>query len=125
MARSYSDETKAQVMAALLAGQTVREAAEEYEIPRGTVGNWSAKLREAGVPVVPDAKKEEFGALILEKLRCLFVAQAAMTKVFSDREWLKQQDASELAVLYGVLDDKQHRMIQMLATQDASDDNAT
>ena len=42
---TYSPETRAAALAALLAGQSVSKVAEEYNLPKGTVSNW--KLRTA------------------------------------------------------------------------------
>ena len=69
MARRYSDETKAEVMAALLTGQSVSEVAAEYEVPLGTVKSW--KSRQSGSPVatVATEKSEEIGTLLLGYLR--------------------------------------------------------
>lgn len=59
MTTKYTDDIKAAVMAALMAGQSVSKVSEEFDIPRSTVGNWSAKLNQAGVPTVPDEKKRK------------------------------------------------------------------
>ena len=115
MARRYTDDFKAEVMAALLAGQSIREVAEDYDVPRGTVGGWSAKLRDAGVPNVSDSKKEEIGDLLLEMVREQIQAAIAMLKHFQDKSWLRDQDAAEMAVLYGVNDDKLQRILSRLS----------
>jgi hypothetical protein len=47
---TYSPETRAAALAALLAGQSVSKVAEEYNLPKGTVSNW--KLRTA-IKLVP------------------------------------------------------------------------
>ena len=39
---TYTDQTRAQVMAALLAGQSVSAVASEYKVPRGTIARWRA-----------------------------------------------------------------------------------
>ena len=41
---AHSEEVKAAVMQALLAGQSISSAAKEYNIPRGTVADWSSRL---------------------------------------------------------------------------------
>lgn len=43
--RSYSDETKAAVMAELAAGQGVGKVAKDYEIPVGTVKAWKRRIK--------------------------------------------------------------------------------
>jgi transposase-like protein len=38
----YDESTKAAVMGALLAGQSISSVAREYQIPKGTVSEWKA-----------------------------------------------------------------------------------
>ena len=57
MARGqYSDEVKAAVMAALLAGQGVNEVAAAYSVPTATVRSWKSRagIRESVAPIVSD-----------------------------------------------------------------------
>lgn len=112
--QEYSEETKAAVMAALLAGQSVSSVSNEYNIPRSTVGNWRVKLGQAGVPSVPDTKKEQIGELLVAYLHANLKALESQSQVFSDKEWLQRQSASELAVLHGVMTDKAVRLIEAL-----------
>ncbi|MFW6076543.1 MAG: transposase [Hyphomicrobiales bacterium] len=70
--RSYSDETKAAVKAALLQGQGVTAVAKEYNIPKSTVANWKADA-VAGSNV-PNEKKAEIGDLLVD-LSDLFVIE--------------------------------------------------
>ena len=112
--QEYSDELKAQVMAALLSGQSVSSVANEYDIPRSTVGNWRVKLNQAGVPSVPNTKKEEIGDLLVSYLHANLKALESQTLVFADKAWLHRQSASELAVLHGVMTDKAVRLLEAL-----------
>lgn len=121
MARSsYTDETKAAVMASLMAGQSVSKVAEEYDIPRSTVGNWSAKLNKAGVPSVPDEKKEELGDRLLLLASKMIDAQIAMLEVMTEKDYLRKQDLSEIALALGIDNDKMDRMLTRFNA--ASDD---
>ena len=87
--RSYSDETKAAVMAALLAGQSVSSLAREYQIPEGTLKSWqSREVNGARVAVVATQKKERIGELIVSYLEDLLVTLHAQQKVFQDEKWL-------------------------------------
>lgn len=108
----YPDEVKAAVMAALLTGQSISYVANEYNIPEGTVKGWSRSLRG----VRPDAteKKERIGGLVIDNLEAELSTLIAMQHVFRDKEWLKKQSASELAVLYGVIKDKAIRVLEAL-----------
>lgn len=119
--RSYTDDTKAAVMAALLAGQSIREVAKEYNIPRSTVGRWNTKLNEAGVPSVPDTKKAEIGDLLVRYLKETLQTLIQQSKFARTVKWLEKQPASELAVLHGVQTDKAIRLLEALS---ASNDRA-
>ncbi|HOW77939.1 MAG TPA: hypothetical protein PK406_00675 [Verrucomicrobiota bacterium] len=107
---AHTQEVKAAAMAALLAGQSISQVAEEYHLPRGTVSYWSG-LIDRSQPTNPSTKKE-IGALILEYLRANLVTLTAQMRVFSDVAWLKKQPASELAVLHGVCADKAIRLLE-------------
>lgn len=124
VAREYSEETKAAVMAALLAGQSVSKVADEYNIPPGTVRSW--KSRQANgetVAVVATEKREEVGELLLAYLYANLRALKAQTAVFSDPAWLAKQDAGEVAVLHGVMTDKAVRLLEALgANNNTADD---
>jgi transposase-like protein len=110
--REYSDELKAAVMAALLSGQSVYEAARNYNIPVNTVKTWSSKLdRQPG----STAKRERIGELLVEYLELNLEALKAQARVFADAEWIKEQAASEVAVLHGVVADKGIRLLEALA----------
>ena len=120
--RVYSDETKAAVMAALLAGQSASSLAREYRIPEGTVKSWqSREVNGSRVAIVATQKKEQIGELIVNYLGELLVTLHAQQKVFQDEKWLKQQSASEVAVLHGVLADKGIRLLEALADKEEDD----
>jgi transposase-like protein len=110
--REYSDELKAEVMAALLVGQSINHVAKEYKIPRGTVSTWSRNLPRNHA--VSTQKRERIGELLVDNVEAELETTLAMQNVFSDEEWLKKQSASELAVLYGVIKDKTFRVLEAL-----------
>ena len=113
MVQQYGDDTKAAVLAALLAGQSVSKVAEEYHIPRTTIIGWR---NVAGVSksAVSDAKKAEFGELIADYLREALLTLSVQAREFRDKAWLEKQPASEAAVLHGVLADKAIRILAAL-----------
>jgi transposase-like protein len=117
----YSDETKAAVMAALLAGQSINGVAREYNIPPGTVSNW--KNRQ-GVPRNGIQKRsEQIGDLLLSYLHENLKTLQVQSIAFRNEDWLSRQDASDVAVLHGVLTDKAVRLIE--AMSHVSDDTDT
>lgn len=108
----HDEATKAAVMAALLTGQSINYVAKEYKIPRGTVASWSRELSRDHT--VSYEKRERLGELIIDNVEAELLTTIAMQDVFRDKEWLKKQSASELAVLYGVIKDKTLRVLEAL-----------
>lgn len=123
----YSEQIRAQALAALLAGQSFSEVARSMGVPIGTLKSW--KQRSADVLNGPDGtdassastKKERIGALLLDYLVSTLETLKAQQVVFADATWLKQQSASEVAILHGVLADKTIRLLEGLADQDDAD----
>lgn len=111
----YSEETKAAVMAALLAGQSVSSVAEQFDVPRGTVAGWSASLD--GKQTVSNDKKERIGELLIEYLSEALQTMAKQVQVARDETWLKQQEASQFAVLHGVISDKATRILEAITPE--------
>lgn len=113
----YPDEVKAAVMAALLQGQSVNQVAKQFDIPAGTVSSW--RRRVAATPVVDHAgTREHIGELLVSYLEASLQTLRAQVVVFRTPEWLMKQNASEAAVLHGVLTDKVIRLLEALAASD-------
>jgi len=113
----YTDETKAAVLAALLAGQSINSVAKEYKIPKGTVSAW----KNRGVAKKATQKKvDDIGALLISYLQTNLKTLQKQAEFFSDEAWLRKQTASDAAVLHGVMTDKSVRLLEALG--DASND---
>lgn len=109
----YEPEVKAAVMAELLAGQAVSKVADDYNIPVGTVKGWKSRgINNSELTVVPTQKKEQIGELLLDLLQDNLVTQRTILQTMQDVNYLKSQDASDLAVLFGVISDKAFRMLE-------------
>jgi len=119
--QEYDEATKASVMAALLAGQSINHVAKEYKIPRGTVASWSRNLQRNHT--VSTEKRERIGELIIDNVEAELETLIAMQNVFTDEKWLRRQRASELAVLYGVIKDKNMRVLEALPSGDTGGDS--
>ena len=115
----YEGETKAAVMAALLAGQSISSVAKEYNIPKGTVSGW--KRQAAGVVSLATQKKQDVGDLILSLLLAELTTLQQMTEAFSDSKWIYKQNAADIAVLYGVMQDKAFRKLEALSASSSDD----
>jgi hypothetical protein len=123
--REYDDATKAAVMAALLEGQSVRYVANQYQVPHGTVAHW-AKTKETWIDpavspvsheVQPESYKKgrEIGALIVSLLETELEALKKIANAVTDPDWLLRQNAADVAVLAGVMQDKAFRKIEALS----------
>jgi len=114
MARHEHDEqTKAAVMAALLTGQSVYAAAKDFKIPVGTVKRWSADAKERLQPV-RNQKEERIGDLIIDNVEAALETTREILNVVKNPKWLRKQEASQIAVLYGVIQDKTDRLLDRL-----------
>jgi transposase-like protein len=117
---AYSPEVKAQVVAALLAGQGVTEVAATYKLPENTVKTWKRRLKdpEGGTKVseVEPAKKEQIGDLLIDYLHANLQTLRKQNEVFSDPVWLAKQNAADVAVLHGVITDKTIRLLDALGS---------
>lgn len=115
MSKEYSPEVKAAVMAALMDGQTIRKVADEHGVSKSTVASWSKEAEDivlASVQFVPDTKKERIKGLLVDLVIAKIESQIAINKHIHDKEWLMKQDASALAMLLGVSDDKLIRLLE-------------
>lgn len=124
---TYSTETKAAALAALLEGQSVSAVARAYKIPKGTVSAWkqrkAASLQPNAVAGADAAsvatQKDAIGALLLDLVAANLKGLIAAAGVMQDDAWLKKQSASELGVFLGITNDK---VVRMLEAMDASAD---
>jgi transposase-like protein len=109
---AHNKQTRAAVLAALLAGQGVAQIAARYQIPSRTVWHWRSRqlaevLREA---------RARIEALLLDYLAENLMTLRAQLKVAGNEQYLKKQTASELAALHGVLADKAFKILEALGT---------
>lgn len=116
--QTYSEETKAAVMAALLAGQSVSSAAREYKIPKGTVSDWNRLVKE-GVASEPTQKKEAIGEQLVSLVQTEIESLRQISIVTRDPRWIKRQSATDLAVFAGVKHDKLMRMLEAFGDSDS------
>lgn len=118
MSAEHPIETKAAVLAALLAGQSIGSVAREYNIPKTTVSRWKNEDKP-----MDGTQKKEIGELLLEYLRANLSALIKQVDIFTDPDWLRAQTASDAAVLHGVMTDKAVRLLEALS-KNAPDDTA-
>ena len=117
--KTYDDNTKAAVMAALLNGQSVSSVAKQYKIPKGTISGWKSKA--AGVGKATTQKKDEIGELIIQYLEANLKALKIQVEQFSNVDWLQHQNAADVAVLHGVMTDKAIRLLEAFGSDSDTD----
>ena len=114
MTREYTPEVKAAVMAQLMDGQSIRGVSRDTGIPKTTIQHWNEELRAmvGRGPTVPTAKKEQIHELLVDLLIAKLESLIALSEHAGDKKWLTLQDASAVAMLLGVSDDKVMRMLE-------------
>lgn len=118
----YSDETRAAVMAALMTGQSINSIAREYKIPKGTVSSWkNRKVATVADIATQKANNDEIADLLLSYLKANLTSLIAQVELFSDRDWLKRQPASEVSLLHGIQMDKAIRVLEAFGKDDSDD----
>lgn len=110
--RKHGDEIQAQVMASLLAGQGVNEIAEQYNLPESTVREWRSTLTPEQFAEIRAKKGERVESLLFGYLCQVLQTLKAQAEVASEREYILEQPAGELAVLHGVMADKGIRLLE-------------
>lgn len=105
--KRINDETRAAIMAALLAGQSVNKVADEYQVGLATVSRFKQQLEKL-------EQKKEIPVLVMEVLHSQLETLKGITEAVRQPEYIKKQPASEVAVLYGVIADKSFKIISAM-----------
>ncbi len=114
MRRSYSDETKAAAMAALLTGVATRWVAREMAIPRGTVRRWAAKAREMAQDAPLKKGSQGVSTRLYDLVVAALQATTAQVRVPSDPQWVARQRALPMALLHGQQFDRTLRVVEQI-----------
>jgi transposase-like protein len=114
MGKEYAPEVKAAVMAALMDGQSLRQIEREHGVAKSTVAAWGKETDGIVVSVrdTLDKKKAQITELLVDLFLAKLESQISLAKHAGDRDWLKKQDASAVAMLLGVSDDKLIRLLE-------------
>jgi len=97
---------RAQVVAAVLAGTSIAQAARQYGLSKQNVSRWVAEDGTVGTVQVLD-----IGELILDLLVSHVSAIQAQLQAAARPEWLERQSAAELAELVEVERDTTIRLL--------------
>lgn len=110
----HSPETRAAVVAALLAGQSVSSVAREYNLPKGTVSAWKNRTETPGVAESATQKGSQIGDLLVELLETNIRGLINAASVLHNAAWLADQNAAELGTFIGITHDKVIRMLEAM-----------
>lgn len=111
--KAHSDETRAAVIAALLAGQGVNDVAREFGLDSGLVSRWKKTIPEKDLQQVTATKKERLVDLVEGHLIASFKAAIALAEQANDIGWRNKQSAADIAVFYGVISDKAFKLVEI------------
>jgi hypothetical protein len=110
-------ELRAQVVAAVLAGTTIAQAARNYGLSKSLVSEW-AQADVRTVRTEQRARDIDLGELILGLLESHVSTIQAQLQAAARPEWLEKQSAAELAQLVAVERDTTIRLLAGLQQVD-------
>lgn len=111
----YDATVRWAVIAALLAGQAPNAVAVDFGMSPDTVKRWKDNLRDE-VQKLPEEHRTEISINLFITIVKSQKAIQAQLDVFSDGEWLRKQTADGVALLHGIIHDKQLRLLEALSS---------
>lgn len=107
-AKGHANHIVAQALAMLMLGASIQEVSDKLAVPKQSVSRWR-ELLPANVGQT-GTKKEVIEDLYGQYLEKSLRAILAQLDVISDPDWIRTQNASDLATLHGVVFDKSVRV---------------
>lgn len=109
---AYSEEIKAQVHAALLAGGSPSEIARKFSMPRQTVLRFKAELSEDALKEASIETRHRIDDLLLDCMAENLSALSRIAQTTHDADYLKKQGAEACATLYGQIASTTVRLLE-------------
>lgn len=113
--KAHEDSVKAQVVAALLLGMGVMEAAREFNLPQTTVSTYKGQIPEEKFVELRSKKGEILDEMVFDYMRSNLRALRAQAEEASEPSYIQKQPAGELATLHGVMADKLCRLLEAVS----------
>ena len=113
--QTYTDELKAQVVAAALAGGSTRTVAKQFGVAPSSVRGW---CKDAQPTKTNSLATLDIDGIALRLIDGSVSAVGAISGVTLDEAWLRRQNAHDLAILYGVIADKLIRVLGAIKRPD-------
>ena len=115
--KEHTNEVRAEVISALLAGQGVNEVSRRYNVPKATVSRIKNGL------ALEHLEQEKISVLVERHLtQSLKAATSLAEKVCTNEPWFAKQNAADIGVLYGILTDKSIRILEAAESAAIQDD---
>lgn len=118
--RKVSQVKRAQIIASLLTGESCATVAREHAVSTRTVQRFKRALTRDQQRRIENARVEnkqhqesEISRLVKQHLTGNLEAGRNLANATKDANWLSQQSAGDLAILYGVLADKAFRILEV------------
>jgi transposase-like protein len=99
-------------MAALLAGQGVKEVATAYNLDMSVVSRWRSALPGDQLQAIATKKGDRIESLLFEYLTETLTTLKEQARLARASDYVNKQPAGELAVLHGVMADKAIRLLE-------------
>ena len=118
-----TDDIRAAVMAAFVAGMSNTEISKKYHVPRTTIIGWREQLPahvNEQIDEVRHKKQVDFDALFSELAEANLQALISIAKVAADPAYLRTQTGHDIAVLSGVIADKTFYVFEAARTAAAA-----
>ncbi|MBA2703125.1 MAG: helix-turn-helix domain-containing protein [Blastocatellia bacterium] len=112
--KAHAREVKAQVIAALIAGETTTAVAAKHNLPRKSVSNWKAALTPEQLAEVSRNTGGRLDELVCDHVATVLESLSAQAKAAGDPEYLRKQSAGDLARLHGTMFENTFSMFSML-----------
>lgn len=110
--RAHSDELRAKAIAALAVGQTPADVARSCNLDLSVVSRWRKSIVPEQLQAVASRQKDDFDTLLASYLKANLNALAVQCEVASDPDYLKKQNAGDLATLHGTFADRAVRIFE-------------
>ena len=111
-----SAELQGKAVALALTGMPIARVANELGVGWATVNRW---VKEAGhdLESMRAEKRYDFQTLVADHAETCLKSLTAQAQAMADQEWLQQQTARDVAILFGVMFDK---TISLLAARQST-----
>ncbi len=112
MAQKHPDELKAQVIGEWAAGASYGDLSARHNVPKSSIQRWvDGRTRILPIPKPNGPDEETIDDIAWDWTIAQKAATIAILRKATDDSWLSGQNAHDLGVFYGIIADKQLRLL--------------